>query len=133
MSPTDSESLAGAARTLALLYALFALAAGARSAVQIATRFGDAPLAYLLSALAAAIYLVVALTISRPGPAPRRIAVVACAVELAAVLAVGLWSVWRPEAFPDQTVWSRFGEGYAYLPLILPALGLVWLTRRPPA
>ena len=129
MSAADRESPAGAGRTLALVYGLFALAAGARSAVQIATRFGEAPLAYLLSALAAAVYLVVALTISRPDPAARRVALAACAFELAAVLAIGSWSALDPEAFADQTVWWRFGEGYGYLPLILPLLGLLWLWR----
>ena len=38
-------------RVLVALYGVFALAAGARAAVQLSTRFSEAPLAYLLSAL----------------------------------------------------------------------------------
>ena len=30
-------------------------------------------------------------------------------------------------AFPDKTVWSHFGSGYGYVPLVLPVLGLLWL------
>jgi hypothetical protein len=32
-----------------------------------------------------------------------------------------------PSEFPDKTVWSHFGAGYGYFPLILPILGLLWL------
>ena len=49
---TDPEATAaGPGRVLVALYALFALAAGARAAVQLATQYSEAPLAYLLSAL----------------------------------------------------------------------------------
>lgn len=120
----------GPGRLLAVVYALFALAAGARSAVQIATDFGEAPLAYVLSAIAAALYLVAALTLSRPGRPALRTGTVACAIELAGVLIVGGLSVAVPGLFPDETVWSGFGEGYGYLPLVLPVLGLAWAARR---
>jgi hypothetical protein len=114
-------------RVLATVYALFALAAGARSAVQIGARFGEAPLAYALSAVAALVYLVLAVAIDRPGPAARRVALGACAIELGGVLAVGALSVARPDLFPDETVWSSFGAGYGFVPLILPLCGLAWL------
>jgi hypothetical protein len=29
----------------------------------------------------------------------------------------------------EPTVWSHFGSGYGYLPLVLPVLGLLWQTR----
>jgi hypothetical protein len=45
------------------------------------------------------------------------------------VLVVGLASYLLPEAFPDKTVWSHFGSGYGYVPLVLPVLGLWWLRR----
>ena len=32
-------------------------------------------------------------------------------------------------AFPDATVWSSYGGGYGYVPLVLPVLGLLWLRR----
>jgi hypothetical protein len=31
--------------------------------------------------------------------------------------------------FPRATVWSHFGEGYGFVPLLLPILGL-WFLRR---
>jgi hypothetical protein len=48
---------------------------------------------------------------------------------MAGVLVVGALSVVRPEWFPDATVWSQFGQGYGYLPLLLPFVGLAWLVR----
>jgi hypothetical protein len=116
----------GAGRTLAAAYAVFAVAAGARSAVQIADRFGDAPVAYSLSALAAGIYLVLALSINRPER--HRVATAACLAELGGVVAVGLIGLLDESALGgDETVWSGFGEGYVWLPLLLPVLGLTWL------
>jgi hypothetical protein len=49
--------------------------------------------------------------------------------ELAGVLVVGALSLARPDLFPDDTVWSGFGAGYAYVPLVLPFLGIAWLWR----
>jgi len=113
------------------LYALFALAAGARAGVQIATRFDEAPLAYLLSAAAAAIYLVATIGFARGGRRGRRLAMVCCSIELVGVLAVGTLSLLAPDAFPDETVWSTFGRGYGFVPLVLPVLGLLWLQNTP--
>jgi hypothetical protein len=118
----------GPALALASLYALFALAAGARSGVQLATRAGEAPLPYALSALAAATYRAVAVVLQRGGPrAPRRLRLL-CGVELAGVLVVGTLSLLAPADFPDATVWSLYGAGYGCVPLVLPLLGL-WLAR----
>jgi hypothetical protein len=111
------------------VYALFAVAAGARATVQIATRFDEAPLAYTLSALAAVIYLVAAVGLARGGAGGRRLAQICCTVELVGVLAVGTASLAWPEAFPDATVWSLYGFGYGFVPLVLPVLGLLWLRR----
>ena len=113
------------------LYALFALSAGARAGVQIATQFHEAPLAYLLSALAAAIYLVATIGLIRGGRGGRRLAMVCCSVELVGVLAVGTVSLVDPSAFPHATVWSGFGRGYGFVPLVLPVLGLLWLRATP--
>jgi len=50
------------------------------------------------------------------------------------VLAVGTLSVLDAERFPEATVWSGYGSGYLYVPLVLPVLGLAWLAaRRGPA
>lgn len=121
-----ADTAHGPGRVIVAVYAVFAVSAGARSGVQIATRFSEAPLAYLLSALAAAVYLVAALALARNARAP---ALAACGVEMIGVLTVGTVSVIAPEMFPDATVWSGYGIGYGLLPLVLPALGLGWLYR----
>jgi hypothetical protein len=118
---------------LVAIYALFALAACARAGVQIATKFGNAPVAYLLSALAGVVYVLATVTLAVGSPIARRIAVLSCSVELAGVLAVGTWSLADPASFPDATVWSDYGSGYGFVPLVLPVFGLLWLrhwTRR---
>ncbi|GAB7043647.1 MULTISPECIES: hypothetical protein [Catenuloplanes] len=119
----------GPGRVVLIIYCIFALAAGARAGVQIATKFGEAPLAYALSAVAAVIYLVAAVALSRNSPGGRRVALVAIVIELVGVVVVGLLSVFDPAAFPDATVWSNFGQGYGYVPLVLPLVGLFWLHR----
>ncbi len=121
---------------LVAVYAVFAISAGARSAVQVAQSFGTAPVAYSLSVLAAVVYLLATVSLAGRGPRPRPAAWLAVGLELAGVLVVGALTVARPGLFPDQTVWSGFGAGYGYVPLVLPLLGLAWLwrtrgTRRP--
>jgi len=119
----------GPGRLLVAVYALFALAASARAGVQIATKFSHAPVAYLLSAFAAVVYILATVTFVVGTPTARRIAVVSCSVELAGVLAVGTWSLADPATFPDATVWSGYGSGYGFVPLVLPVFGLLWLRR----
>lgn len=116
----------GFGRVLVAIYATFALAATARSGVQLATRFAEAPLAYLLSALAAVVYVVATVALAR---CARRVATAAVAFELVGVLAIGTLSVVYPAAFPDETVWSVYGRGYGFIPLVLPLVGLYWLRR----
>jgi len=116
----------GPGRVLVAVYGVFALAAGARAAVQLSTRFAEAPVAYLLSALAAAVYVVATVALARGG---RRVALVAITVELVGVLVVGTLSLVDRAAFPDETVWSAYGRGYLFIPLVLPVVGLLWLRR----
>ena len=97
--------------------------------MQIATNFHHAPVAYLLSAFAAVVYILATVTLAVGSPAARRIAVVSCSVELVGVLAIGTWSVVDPATFPDATVWSGYGSGYGFVPLVLPVFGLLWLRR----
>lgn len=124
-----SRTSSGFGRLLVAVYAVFAVSAGARAGVQLATDFAAAPLAYLLSAFAAAVYLLATVALTRPGRTARLVAAAAIGVEMVGVLAVGAASVAAPEAFPEATVWSRFGAGYGYVPLVLPAVGLWWLWR----
>ncbi|MFL6141908.1 MAG: hypothetical protein ACJ72N_08605 [Labedaea sp.] len=125
----EPATRSGPGRVLIAVYAVFALAATARSGVQLATRFHHAPLAYLLSALAAVVYLVATIALARASKVSRRVAAVSCAVELVGVLAVGTLSLLDPAAFPDATVWSVFGQGYGFVPVVLPVLGLSWIRR----
>ena len=62
-------------------------------------------------------------------PAGMLAAGMAVTVELVGVLVVGAWSLLDPGAFPEATVWSGFGRGYGFVPLVLPVLGLAWLWR----
>ena len=119
----------GWGRALVAVYAVFALSATGRSAVQLLTKASEAPLAYALSALAAVVYVAATLGLAEVGPAPRRVAWVAVLIELVGVLGVGTLSLVVPALFPDATVWSSFGQGYGYLPLVLPFVGLAWLRH----
>jgi hypothetical protein len=108
------------------VYGLFALAATARAGVQIATKFSVAPVAYLLSAFAALVYVAATVALARSS---RLAALLCCSVELVGVLVVGTVSLFDRPAFPDATVWSLYGIGYGFVPLVLPVLGLLWLRR----
>jgi hypothetical protein len=131
---TDSQApgRSGAGRVLVAVYGTFALAAGARAAVQLSTRYSEAPIAYLLSAFAAVVYIVATAGLVRGGRGGRRTALVAISTELVGVLAVGTFTLTDRAAFPDQTVWSGYGQGYGYVPLVLPVLGLLLLRRTGP-
>ncbi|GAB3968808.1 membrane protein [Actinoallomurus acanthiterrae] len=122
----------GPGRVLIAVYGVFALAATSRAGVQIATRFHEAPVAYLLSAFAAVVYILATVTIARSGRTSHRVAVTSCTIELIGVLAVGTYSLTDHAAFPDATVWSGYGSGYGFVPLVLPVLGLLWLRRTAP-
>ncbi len=114
---------------LVAVYGLFALAATGRATFQILADFGKAPLAYLLSALAAVIYLVATVGLARGDRTSVQVARIAITTEMVGVLVVGLVSYLVPAEFPDKTVWSHFGAGYGFVPLALPVLGLLWLRR----
>lgn len=128
----DRPRSLGPGRVLIAVYAVMALAATARSVVQLATRAAEAPLAYGLSAFAAVVYVVATLALAHNGPRARVVAWVAVSIELVGVLAVGALSLGAPQDFPDETVWSVFGVGYGFVPLVLPVLGLVYLSRTRP-
>lgn len=117
----------GPGRVILALYLIFVIGTVSRSAAQISTRWDEAPLAYGLSAFAAAVYVVILVSLSLRGRTAWWVSTVALTVELAGVIVVGAWSILSPQMFPDATVWSNFGRGYLFLPLILPVLGLWWL------
>ncbi|MCT2545177.1 hypothetical protein [Streptomyces atratus] len=119
----------GPGRVLVWFYGVFTVAAASRSIVQMILDFGKAPLAYVLSAVAALVYGFITYSLVRGGEKARRSALVCCAAELLGVLVVGTWTMAEPSAFADATVWSDFGMGYLFIPVILPVTGMMWLRR----
>jgi integral membrane protein len=130
--PDEVATGAGPGRLLVAVYGIFAIGATSRAVVQIVIQFHEAPLAYALSAFAAVVYDVATVTLALGGRGSRRIATIACTTELCGVLAVGTFTLVDPAAFPDDTVWSGFGQGYVFIPLILPVIGLLWLRHTAP-
>lgn len=120
----------GFGRVLVFVYGVLAFAATGRASFELTTKFDEAPVPYGLSIVAAAVYIVAtwALATDRRGPAWA-----AVGFELAGVLAVGLSSLLLTDRFPEASVWSDFGVGYGYVPLVLPFAGLWWLWRTRPA
>ncbi|MFD7611106.1 hypothetical protein [Streptomyces sp. NPDC059828] len=109
------------------LYGVMSVGAVSRSLYQIATEYEHAPLAYSLSAMAAVVYAFITYTLVRGGETARRAALVSCAAELVGVLTVGTWTLADPAAFPDATVWTDYGMGYLFIPVLLPITGMLWL------
>lgn len=118
----------GSGRLLIAVYGVFALSASARASFQLLTKFNEAPLAYLLSAFSAFVYVIATISLAR-GERGRVLALVTVGFELVGVLVVGALSLLLPELFAHPSVWSGFGSGYAFIPLLLPILGLTWLWR----
>lgn len=133
MSSTASSRAVGVGRVLIAVYAILALAATARSVYQIAAKFDTAPVAYLLSALAGVVYILATVALIGKGTTWYRVAWVTIVFELAGVLAVGTLSLVDGVLFPADTVWSFYGRGYVFIPLVLPILGMLWLYRRRPS
>jgi hypothetical protein len=123
-APASTSS--GPGRALVGVYGVFALSASARAGYQIATKLAEAPLAYALSAFSAVVYILATVALAKGGRW-RPVAWSAVLVELVGVLAVGTVSVLDAGDFPAKTVWSAYGQGYGYVPLVLPFLGLAWL------
>ena len=129
MSPPEARR-SGAHQVLLAFYALFTLAAGARSIVQLATDAGEAPVAYALSLAAALTYALGWVAIRRASVGQTAFASVMLWVELAGVVVVGTLSLVQEEWFPDASVWSGYGIGYGFVPAVLPVAGLLWLRRQ---
>ncbi|MFF9023393.1 hypothetical protein [Streptomyces eurythermus] len=121
--------ISGPGMLLVWFYGVMVVGALSRSVYQISTEFGRAPLAYTLSAVAGVVYAFITYTLVRGGDRARRAALVCCAAELAGVLIVGTWTLVEPSAFPDATVWSEYGMGYVFIPVLLPLSAMYWLRR----
>ncbi len=130
VAPT--RRVTGVGRVLIAVYGILALAATGRSFVQIVSKFADAPLSYSLSALAAVVYIAATVALIRSGRGWYRVAWITIGFELLGVLTVGTLSLFDPSLFPHDSVWSVYGRGYLFIPLVLPLLGMWWLARRAP-
>ena len=119
----------GIGRLLIVFYAVFAVSSTARASFQILTKFEQAPLAYSLSLVSALVYILATVSLAKSGRSWRQIALASVIFELIGVLAVGALSFLAPELFAHPSVWSGFGAGYGYIPLALPILGLIWISR----
>lgn len=128
-SPVSADRMSGLGRVLIAVYIVLALAATFRSLYQIITKFDEAPVAYVLSALSGVVYIVATIALIKRVGIWRRIAWIALSFELAGVLIVGTLSLLAPQWFAHPSVWSNFGSGYVFIPLVLPVLGLIWLAR----
>ncbi|WP_123505173.1 hypothetical protein [Frondihabitans sp. PhB188] len=142
MVQKQSTRAVGIGRVLIAVYAILALAATGRSVFQIATQFEQAPLAYSLSGLSAVVYIVATIALIVPGRKSYGLAWATITFELAGVVLVGLMSIIAPEVFvpsakyahsDHSTVWTYFGIGYGFVPLVLPILGMLWLRRTRPS
>jgi len=129
--PAAKPRVSGIGRLLIAVYGVLALAATGRSFVQIASEFTDAPLAYSLSALAAVVYIIATIALIKRSVLWYKIAWITISFELLGVLVVGTLSLLEPALFQHKTVWSVFGQGYGFVPLVLPLLGMWWLSRHP--
>lgn len=124
---TKPKSL-GIGRLLIAVYAIFAVSSSARAIYQLATKFQDAPFAYSLSAVAAVVYIVATIALAKNSL--NQLAIFAITFELVGVITVGVLSYTHPELFAHPSVWSKFGQGYGYVPFVLPILGLLWLRKQ---
>ena len=120
----SASTRTGLGRILVFVYGVFALAATARALVQLATQASKAPVAYSLSLFSGIVYIVATWALATER---RRVAVVTIGIELTGVRVIGTLS--HPSDIDKASVWSDYGNGYGFVPLVLPFIGLWWLWR----
>jgi hypothetical protein len=133
-TPPVRRSL-GIGRVLIIVYAILAIGATSRAVFQIATVYSHARLPITLSAVSGVIYILATLALLLPGRTWYRIAWVTISFELVGVLVIGTLSLFVPAiagsaSVSDGTVWSYYGRGYVFIPVVLPILGMIWLRSR---
>jgi len=80
--------------------------------------------------LSATVDVAITVALLKNTPESLRLARVGIIVELVGVIVVGTLSLVDAAAFPRATVWSAFGMGYLFIPLVLPILGLLFLRSQ---
>ena len=122
----DQRREFGSGNLVVALYAIFALSATVRASYQIFRKFEEAPFAYSLSLIAGLVYILASISLVRSN---FELAKWTIYFELTGVIVVGILSIVLPSIFAHPTVWSYFGIGYGFIPLLLPIFGLWWLRR----
>lgn len=124
---SKERSSRGVGNLVVAVYGVFALSATVRAIYQLLRKYDEASLAYWLSLFAGVIYFVAtfALAKNRLTLAKRTLI-----IELIGVLLIGSLSFIHPELFAHPTVWSFFGMGYGFIPMVLPIFGLWWISVR---
>jgi hypothetical protein len=116
------------------------MAAVGRSAFQIIDHFAKAPVAISISGVSALVYVLAMVALIVHRGAWYRVAWVTVSIEFAGVVIVGAITTFFPDALgPDSgnafgdtaTVWTVFGQGYWFVPLVLPLAGMWWLKTHP--
>lgn len=119
----------GSSDVLAFFYGLWAFSALGRSTYQYLFKHPGSFVPTHISTFVAVLYIFIIIGLRRRTPQAWRVTLLLLLVELAGVLIVGTIDVvWHP--FPYATVWSGYGIGYFFMPLLLPFIGLAWLLRR---
>jgi hypothetical protein len=124
LSTAGPSTRTGLGRVLVFVYGVFAVAATARAVVQLAIDASKAPVAYSLSLFSGIVYIAATWALATDH---RRLAITTVLVELTGVLVIG--SLSHPDDIDKASVWSDYGNGYGYVPLVLPVIGLWWLVR----
>jgi hypothetical protein len=124
VTAVDASTRTGFGRVLVFVYGVFAVAATARAVVQLGTHASEAPVAYSLSLFSGLVYIAATWALATDH---RRLAMTTILVELTGVLVIGTLS--RPDDIDRASVWSDYGNGYGFVPLVLPFIGLWWLFR----
>jgi hypothetical protein len=129
-STAASKATRDASEGLGIVYGLWAFSALGRSSWEY--MFKQNVQTYMpahLSTFVGVLYIFIIVGLRKRTPRWWRITLALLAVELAGVLIVGTIDVlWHP--FPYATVWSTYGIGYFFMPLLLPFIGLWWMLRR---
>ncbi len=133
--PAPHRSL-GVGLVLIFVYGILAIGATSRAVYQFATFYSSARVPITLSALSGVVYIVATLALLLPGRTWYRVAWITISFELLGVIVVGTLSLLDPTIFAGSakvafgTVWSYYGIGYVFIPLVLPVLGMLWLRSR---
>jgi hypothetical protein len=123
---TEKVKSRGVGTVVIAIYGVFALSASVRASYQLLRKYEEAPLAYWLSLLAAVVYIVATFALAKR---KYDLANKTLMFELAGVLIIGTLSLTVPSLFAHPSVWSFYGMGYGFIPLLLPIFGLWWVRR----